>query len=237
MRSTLLSSRCTFFPLVQRYSRRVVQPSGRERATCGSPKQCFGPGGRIEGQSPRVSVRIRRCGQGLRFRLPGARVPVAECELLCALQACFRGVQAPRLKSTTLFFSTGNFHISILRLMKKLENSREKIRNSSIMWSETRMDRHGPDQRTELSSTYSVLRLKNTSSRLHPERRHRDRLSVDRDVRVRGYSGRFHLDGVDPDHFSRPMRGPPGKTSGCCQHLENCWPGTRPRIARFTRIR
>ena len=38
--------------------------------TCGSPKQSCGPGGRIEGQSPHVSVRMRRCGQGLRFRLP-----------------------------------------------------------------------------------------------------------------------------------------------------------------------
>ena len=49
----VMSSRCTFFLFVQQYSRRVC-----------------GLGGRIEGQSLRVSVGTRRCGQGLRFRRP-----------------------------------------------------------------------------------------------------------------------------------------------------------------------
>ena len=43
-----------------------------------------------------VDVVIRRCGQGLSFafRCSGAHVFVAECELLCPLQASNKGVQA-----------------------------------------------------------------------------------------------------------------------------------------------
>ena len=83
----------------------------------------------------RDKARASVCGYGdvgkacvFAFRGSGARVFVAECELLSALQACFKGVQASCLKSTSLFLSTGNFNISILGLMKKLEN------NAFVLW-------------------------------------------------------------------------------------------------------
>ena len=56
-----------------------------------------------------VKVDSGPCGRS--FRGSGAHVFVAECELLCALQTCFKGVQASCLKSTSLFLSTGNFNM------------------------------------------------------------------------------------------------------------------------------
>ena len=63
--------------------------------TCGSPTQSCGLGGRIEGQS----LRVRGHGDVgkacvFAFRGSGAHVFVPECEFLCPLQACFKGVQA-----------------------------------------------------------------------------------------------------------------------------------------------
>ena len=119
MSATLLSSRCTIFPFVHRYSRRVVLPSGRERArTCRT-----GHVGRRNSlvvlvDASRDKARAFVCGYDdvgkacvFAFRGSGAHVFVAECELLCALQACFKGVPASCLKSTSLFLSTGNFNM------------------------------------------------------------------------------------------------------------------------------
>ena len=58
---------------------------------------------------PYVKVDSGPCRRS--FRGSDAHVFVAECELLCALQACFKGVQASCLKSTSLFLSTGNFNM------------------------------------------------------------------------------------------------------------------------------
>ena len=127
---SLLSSRCTFFPFAQRYSRRVVLPSGRERArTCRT--------GHVGRRNSLVVLDVSRdkarafvCGDGdvgkacvFAFRGSGAHVFVPECELLCVLEASFKGVQASCLKSTSLFSQRITSTSAFLHLMKKMKNN------------------------------------------------------------------------------------------------------------------
>ena len=101
-----------------------------------------------------------------------------------------------------VLFCTDRFTFHEFHLGKGTpRRSRDKIRNSSIMWKCLDEARHAQIVTMPRSASAEV---EAPSAR---ERQHRDRLSADRDVRVRGDSCRFHLDRADPNQFSRPKRG------------------------------
>merc|ERR1711907_913903 len=69
-------------------------------------------------------------GKGCAFAMrgAGARVLIAECDPICALQACMEGFQVATLESVVneidIFVSTtGNFNIITLEHMKKMKNN------------------------------------------------------------------------------------------------------------------
>merc|ERR1712064_100258 len=69
-------------------------------------------------------------GKGCAFALrgSGARVFIAECDPICALQACMEGFQVAAIESVVseidiFVSSTGNFNIITLDHMKKMKNN------------------------------------------------------------------------------------------------------------------
>merc|ERR1711902_113072 len=62
------------------------------------------------------------------MRGAGARVPISECDPICALQACMEGFQVVKLESVVseidiFTTTTGNFNIITLEHMQKMKNN------------------------------------------------------------------------------------------------------------------
>merc|ERR1711982_121970 len=67
-------------------------------------------------------------GSAFAMRGAGARVLIAECDPICALQACMEGFQVTTLESCVnegdiFVTTTGNFNIIRLEHMKKMKNN------------------------------------------------------------------------------------------------------------------
>ena len=115
-------------------------PSGRERArTCRTGHVGSRHSLVVLVDASRDKARALVCGHGdvgkacvFAFRGSGAHVFVPECELLCALLASFKGIQASCLRSTSLFSQRG------LGLMTKLKNN-ATAGNSRRFWQSARL--------------------------------------------------------------------------------------------------
>merc|ERR1712176_1216020 len=67
-------------------------------------------------------------GKGSAFAMRGSRVLIAECDPICALQACMEGFQVVAIESVVgeidiFTTTTGNFKIITLEHMKKMKNN------------------------------------------------------------------------------------------------------------------
>jgi len=128
----------------------------------------------------------------------------------CQLQEDKIKVTEERLHDQAILLQQAEQQLQKLDSKVSRQDQKHEHHEEVFRRSETRMDRHD----AQISEHRAFLDLLSAEVEEHvftppsaSERQHRDRLSADSDVRVRGDSGRFHLDGPDPNQLSRPMHG------------------------------